>query len=967
MGKKIRRAMGAMLMAVAIAVTQLPVSDVEAEGTAADTAAETASVSDFQVNGTTLVKYNGTSENVSISNYVEKIESEAFAGNAYIRTVAIGDGVQSIGSGAFQGCSQLQSVTVADSVESIGQAAFADCPSLSSVQIGKGLTELGNGVFAGDSSLAYVDFNAGNRKFICDDGAIYSKENGDTLYALLAGRQNSHYAMPAAVSTISSYAFWGNKNLQSVDISSNVNEISAYAFSNCCNLKLVNIPYSVRTISLRAFEDCVRLRNITIPISVSSIHSTAFDGCTKLNIHAEEGSVAKAFADTLVLEDIAVAEYEDTPFNTINSVLTGTDNASEEETEDIDIDYYHEVTHMNPLESEEDSSVKGKSRILDNQVFVFVDNASATVNAGEVDVTKLEGIAIGDTGETIASISGNTGKKGSAFPKYTIVNDAVIADQAYYHDDRTFIEIPETITEIGDFAFARSALTNLVIPEGVTHIGYAAFYHCDELTDIVIPGTVVEIEPSAFAGTAWLKNWEKGGDGDFLIVGDGILLDYRGNGGIVSIPEGVKTIGADAFASQTGITKVIIPDSVETVGEGAFAGCGNLGAVEGGQSVRRIKDRAFQGCPLQNIRIPASVEEIGLRAYDTAESVKEAGNGIVIFEGTSLPKLSYEASSGKLYNDAYRGLAFDGIHAAVVPKGAGSFENTVLDGSLSGFRGVICHVDSKEKSLKICQMQLDGASLVSYPDVFKINTTDYTLDKINVSKAQSAGNGSQITVSDGTASDGAVGNADAEAKISIRLESSSIENSAPVSAILNGVGGGYVLRIADSSEAKKSIQNAYQDIYGNKKPTNLLAYEITLKEAGTSIPITGLGRQNMEITIPFPKGIGEENLHVVCLDANGQLEEVESRIISVDGTNCISFTANHFSAYGIYNYLSGNTAVVHNGQAVFTSSSGMKDVSPDTGDYGIHPKWFLGAGLFFAGLGMFFYRGRKSGRRIHGT
>lgn len=79
MGKKIRRAIGAMLMAIAIAVTQLPVSDVEAEGTAADGAAETASVSDFQVNGTTLVKYNGTSENVSVSNYVEKIESEAFA------------------------------------------------------------------------------------------------------------------------------------------------------------------------------------------------------------------------------------------------------------------------------------------------------------------------------------------------------------------------------------------------------------------------------------------------------------------------------------------------------------------------------------------------------------------------------------------------------------------------------------------------------------------------------------------------------------------------------------------------------------------------------------------------------------------------------------------------------------------------------------------------------------------------
>lgn len=947
MGKKIRRAIGAMLMAIAIAVTQLPVTDVEADGSAADNAAENpASVSDFQVNGTTLVKYNGTSENVSVSN-VEKIEAEAFAGNQYIRTVEIGSGVLNIGSGAFKGCSQLQAVTIANSVETIGQAAFADCPLLNSVQIGKGLKELGNGAFAGDTSLADVNFSGSNPNFTCEDGAIYSKEDGSTLYAVLAGRQNGYYAMPSTVSTISTYAFWGDKNLQSVDISGNVSEISAYAFSNCCNLKLVNIPYSVRTISLKAFEDCVRLRNITIPISVNSIHSTAFDGCTKLNIQAEEGSVAKAFADTLVLEDIEVAEYEDTPFDTINDIVSGDDDA--EEDAEIELDYYHEVTHINPLESEEDASVKGKSRILDNQVVIFMDNANATVNTGNVDRTQYEGIVMGDTGETIASISGNTGKKGSAFPKYTIVKDAVIADQAYYNDERTSIEIPDTITEIGDFAFARSALTDAVIPEGVTRIGYAAFYHCDGLTNVVIPGTVTEIEPSAFANTAWLRNWEQSAGENFLIVGDGILLDYRGTDSVVVIPDGVKTIGADAFASHTGIIKVVIPDSVETIGEGAFAGCSSLTETEGGQSVRRIRDRAFQGCPIQTILIPASVEEIGLRAYDTAESVKQAGNGIVVFEGTSLPKLSYEESSGKLYNDAYRGPAFEGINAAVVPANVNRFEGTVLDGGSLGFQGIICHAENREKALKICQMRSDGASLISYPDTYHINTVDYTLDKVQIPKTQSAGN----------ANEGAGGSStEIESGVTVLLDSRSIENGALAGAVLDGVEGGYILRIADSGEARKSIQDAYKEVYGNT-PSNLQAYEITLQEAGTSIPITGLGKQTMEITIPFPKGIGGENLHVVCLDANGQLEEVDSRITAVDGVDCITFAAGHFSSYGIYNYISGNTAVVSNGQAVFTSSSGIRDASPDTGDISIHPKWFLGAGLFFAGLALFFYRGKR--------
>ena len=63
MGKTIRNLIGVLLIATAIAVTQIPVSDVEA--------VPASSASDFQMNGTTLVKYNGTAEDVSISGYVE--------------------------------------------------------------------------------------------------------------------------------------------------------------------------------------------------------------------------------------------------------------------------------------------------------------------------------------------------------------------------------------------------------------------------------------------------------------------------------------------------------------------------------------------------------------------------------------------------------------------------------------------------------------------------------------------------------------------------------------------------------------------------------------------------------------------------------------------------------------------------------------------------------------------------------
>ena len=293
MGKIIRNLIGVLFIVTAIAVTQIPVSDVEA--------APTASTSDFQMDGTTLVKYNGTSENVSVSNYVEKIEAEAFAGNDNVRSVTVGDAVKSIGARAFSGCKNLETVTIPDAVKSIGTAAFSGCQSLKEVTVGTGVTSLGNGAFAGNHSLQNVKFSSSNPKFTCDDGTILNKDGRDTIYQVLAGRKGDSYSMPSTVKAIKPYAFWGDYNLKKVNISSNVKEIPAYAFSNCRNLKNVEIPYSVKNIDMKAFEDCVRIRKITMPSSVSTIHSTAFDGCTKLEIKADVGSAAYTFAQSLNL------------------------------------------------------------------------------------------------------------------------------------------------------------------------------------------------------------------------------------------------------------------------------------------------------------------------------------------------------------------------------------------------------------------------------------------------------------------------------------------------------------------------------------------------------------------------------------------------------------------------------------------------------------------------------------------
>ena len=974
MGKTIRKLIGTLFLVTAIVVTQIPVADVEAE--------DSSSTSDFQMDGTTLVKYNGTAEDVSVSNQVKKIEAEAFANNDYVRHITLGDSVEVIGARAFSDCDNLESVTVPDSVEVIENAAFSGCPSLSKVSVGLGLKSLGNGAFAGDYSLAAVDFDSGNPYFVCDDGVIYNKKGWDVLYQVLLGRKTDYYTMPSSVEMIKPYAFWGDYNLQDVSISSNVREIPGYAFSNCKNLKEVTIPYSVKNIDMKAFEDCVRMRDITIPASVSSIHSTAFDGCTKLEIHADEGSYAKSFADTLVLEDIDVSEYEEAPVPMENRTVS--ENSTEEETQILGpVDYYHEVTHMNAMEEEEyDANVKGRSRIIGQEVYVLVDNASATVNVGSTGET-LGGEAIVEEEpdlDTIPGLAGSEDAKGGSFPKYTVVDHETIAAQAYYNENMTDCEIPDGIKRIGEFAYARSGLNSVRIPDGVEKIGYAAFYHCDDLTDVVIPDSVKEIGVSAFDKTPWISNWrsEAGEGSDFLVVGDGILLAYRGEGGNVVIPGNVKTIGAGAFRGMSNIVSVQIPDNVTTIGEAAFEDCVNLQYFEARSGLRKICDRAFAGCPIREVNIPASVEQIGLRAFDN-EKIQD---GVIVFHGEQLPARSYESAATKLYRDAYRGPVFTGTRTAVIPAGVTDLTGTCLSSAGGEFTGVICRkqrssasessadaVDKKtdddaaaetkaadkkvEESggvLTILSSNVDGPAP---GDTVEISGSTYTLEAIAAETAEGAEEGAEAedaeALSDVVVEEKPLG-------IQVNNNSYSIPQDSLVSAVIEGDEGSYRLDIEDSEDAKAKIGDVYKSIYGNQLPHSLHAYEITMTDLETDVPITGLGKQRVEITMPLPSGVLQEKLHVVCLDEDGQLEEVDSRIVSADGQDAVAFQASHFSAYGIYNYGSGPAvADVKDGQAVFISL-GKKDASPDTGDHSIHPKYFLGAGFFFAAMAMFFYQ-----------
>ncbi len=81
------------------------------------------------------------------------------------------------------------------------------------------------------------------------------------------------------------------------------------------------------------------------------------------------------------------------------------------------------------------------------------------------------------------------------------------------------------------------------------------------------------------------------------IRGD-ILVACRSQDASVTVPDGIREIGPNAFRGLGSLETVILPDSVERIGAGAFADCGKLRLVliSAASKLSYIGDRAFLNC-----------------------------------------------------------------------------------------------------------------------------------------------------------------------------------------------------------------------------------------------------------------------------------------------------------------------------------------------------------------------------------
>jgi len=289
------------------------------------------------------------------------------------------------------------------------------------------------------------------------------------------------------------------------------------------------------------------------------------------------------------------------------------------------------------------------------------------------------------------------------------------------------VTLPESITQIGDSAFANcSNLTTVNIPARVEHIGNSAFYGCSSLEELTLPANLTTFGSSVFYCASALKKvffdgpnpsldnysirngnvelyvwshlegWENrigttaGGcktvidrwslgeyNGDFAtLTKDGVvyLTGYRGDESIVTLPDTVTVIAPTAFLDNKTVTELNIPPCYTEILGDAFDGMDNLQAVRFDGEFPQVDGEPFNGA-------------VTLYGYRWVPGWEELFGHTVAGCGSVQERFYYESAPTFSRGDRQAGSAFSGELALSIACGElrdGDTLRYVVDGVLDG-------------------------------------------------------------------------------------------------------------------------------------------------------------------------------------------------------------------------------------------------------------------------------------------
>ncbi len=573
-------------------------------------------------------EYCSELESVSIPNSVLYIGGYAFRGCSSLKTLTIPNTVTAIKEKAFLYCYGLTSINIPESVTILGDNAFHDCSSLESIVIPESITSISAELFSGCSSLTSV-------------------------------------TIPSSITNIGSDAFEDCSSLTSVNIPASVTSIGYGAFDNCVNLTIyceassipdgwnidwksesskvvwnasqpnendfeytdttktcikkyigqsanVTIPGTVTSIASKAFYNNSVIKTLAIPNSVTSIGANAFAGCKVETLTCNTDAIGTQFAGntslkTLVFGD-SVATIENSAFRGCSNLESVSFSSSVQSIGDYSFLSCDKLTKVN---------VESIESWVGIEFSIYTSNPLIAAKHLYVDGTEVTDLVIPST---VKRIGNNAFVDCMSFVSVTIPEsvESIGYGAFSYCENIVSVDIPNTVTEIGEVAFYDCINATITLPNTVTSVGDRAF---NEVKLLVYNGTL--------SGKPWGAREmvdEVSLEDDNFVYSDAAktkIVKYKGQGGDVTIPRGVTSIGEAAFKECESVTSISIPSTVKSIGEDAFSKCTNLTTVNIPNGITSIPNYAFFDCKnLTSVTIPESVTSIGKYAFNNCTKLE---------------------------------------------------------------------------------------------------------------------------------------------------------------------------------------------------------------------------------------------------------------------------------------------------------------------------------------------------------
>lgn len=483
--------------------------------------------------------------------------------------------------------------------------------------------------------------------------------------------------LPESLLFIGGAAF-RNAGLNTIAIPESVEEIGVMAFYGCQALAGIDIPSSVKLIGDDAFTECESLETLTVNrnnliyksnencLIVSASNTLIF--ATGLSIPEGVETVSRVFTGNRSLTTIKIPEtvkhIANEAFANCTALVT-VEYSSLIGLESIGENAFYNCTSLKKILSQPittttigDGAFYGCESL---EFYVINKNVTSIGYRAFWNCTKLKKIEMRATFDTL---TGNI--FGDTIEELIISNVKVIGENAF----RNYAKLKSlTITYDYEDNTRYGSLKN---------IGYAAFYNCTNLTEVLLDQRGINpfesIGEYAFADCTALKvfNIEFSEAYKLKTIGERAfynctaLTDFKLDAA-ASFPDLLlDKIEKEAFANCDSLTTVIIPNVKElgerayagagfkglilpkdlvTVGNEAFAGCKNLDAVSFavGSKLASIDKNMFKDCTaLKRLDIPNAVVSIGAEAFRHMGSIEY----IYVESGSKLKSIGEYAFAG---------------------------------------------------------------------------------------------------------------------------------------------------------------------------------------------------------------------------------------------------------------------------------------------------------------------------------